>query len=343
MTGPTGGSSRSDVDPTTEPDRGTVDLSVVLIAENEADRIAACLESVFEACRGVGSFEVILVDSASTDATVELASEYPITVLRIPEWATVSCGAGRFVGDRVAQGEMVLHVDGDMVVSGEWLPRAIEALRDPEVAGVEGWLDESPATTPRGVDKIGGVMLYDAAVLAAVGGFDPYLLGYEDVDVGFRLREAGYRLVRLPEVSAVHDEDPTVSEPVRRWRKGYLTAPGQTIRKWVDSPPMLRRLLRRQRYKLLLVGWLSLGVLSLLSGPLALGWLLLSVLGFAGVASRRGVRGAVQLLLAKSMGVAGLLVGLTTPTPPASSFPLASVEVVQEGQVHEDPPTTDHP
>lgn len=331
------------VDPTTPPDRGAVRLSVVVITENEEDRVRECIESIFETCRAVPSFEVILVDSASTDRTVEYATDYPITVLRIPDEHTVSCGAGRYVGDRVARGELVLHVDGDMTLTESWLPRAIEQLEDSNIAAVEGTLDESTQVGVVDVDKVGGVMLYDAAALAEVGGFDPYLLGYEDVDVGFRLKEAGYRLVRLPEVSAIHHDDGAFAEPVRRWQQGYLTAPGQTIRKWARSPSMLWRLLRRQQYKVALASWLGVGLVSVFSKARFLGWLAVSLVGFGALASKRGVPAATRLFLSKAMGVVGLAVGLSIPTPDAASYPLDAIEVVQDGGVHEGAAATDPP
>lgn len=324
------------VDPTVSVENGRIPLSVVIIAENEEDRIEDCIESVFEACRSVPAFEVILVDSASTDRTVELAAKYDITILRIPDEHTVSCGAGRYVGDQVASGEMVLHVDGDMTLSKEWLPRAITYLKaHDDVAGVEGCLDESSHSEIRDVDKIGGVMLYDADALAEAGGFDPYLLGYEDVDVGFQLRAAGYRLVCLPEVSATHREEGTISKPLRRWRQGYYIAPGQTIRKRAGSPAVLKRLLKRQRYNAGLLGWLSVGAVTLLSPPLFIVWLLFSAIGFGVVASRLGVSGAVDFLAAKGFGTVGILVGLGERTPPAEEFPLSAIEVVATGRTFE--------
>lgn len=319
---------------TTRSENERIALSVVIIAENEEDRIRECIESVFDACRGVSSFEIILVDSASTDRTVDRATEYPITVVRIPEEHTVSCGAGRYVGDHFASGSMVLHVDGDMELTETWLPRAIERLREGNVAAVEGHLDESTATDAVDVDKIGGVMLYDAETLRGIGGFDPYLRGYEDIDVGYQLSGAGYRLLRLPEVSATHHEEESVSEPLRRWRQGYLTASGQTIRKWRRSPSMLQRLVRRQQYKLGLLGWAGVGLVSLVSLPLLLGWLLVSALGFGAVATRVGVAEAAQFFIAKAMGLVGLAVGLSHPTAPASEYPLQAVDVIADGDVH---------
>ena len=314
------------VDPTTPSEIGRLPLSVVIIAENEEARIRQCIQSVFEACRAVEAFEVILVDSSSTDRTVERALEYPITVLRIPEEHTVSCGAGRYVGDRIASGEMVLHVDGDMTLT--------ERLREPDVAAVEGCLDRSTQDEIREVDKVGGVMLYDAAALRDIGGFDPYLLGYEDVDVGFRLRDAGYRLLRLPTVSAVHHDDGAVTESFRRWRQGYLIAPGQTIRKWAGSPTILWRLIRRQRYELGVLAWVCAGAVAAISTPLAVGWLLLSALGVGVVTSRLGVRGAIDFFMAKCFGLVGLAVGLRHRTRAAETYPVNAVEVVAEGPVH---------
>ncbi|MUV88813.1 glycosyltransferase [Halapricum sp. CBA1109] len=321
------------VDPTTAAEPGAITLSVVVITENEADHVRECLASVIAACQSVEEFEVILVDSASTDRTVEYASEYPVTVLRIPEEHTVSCGAGRFVGDQVATGEYVLHIDGDMTLTEEWLPAALAYLRDTDAVAAEGCLDESTQEEVVDVEKIGGVMLYDAAVLRSVGGFDPFLPGYEDIDVGFKLRTAGHRLVRLPAVSAIHHHEDAATEPLRRWRQGYYTAPGQTVRKWLRSPPILGRLLARQQYKLGLFGWLCLGVGSLRSRPLRLAWLALSIAAFAVVARKRGVAGAADFFVVKGFGLVGLAAGLTERTPPADSFPLAAVEVVATGRV----------
>jgi glycosyltransferase involved in cell wall biosynthesis len=322
------------VDPATPAKKGRVPLSVVIIAENEEEWIRECIESVFAACRGVSAYEVILVDSASTDRTVERAAEYPITILRIPEEHAISCGAGRYVGDRVASGEYVCHVDGDMTLTETWLPRAMEYLYDhADAAAVEGCLDSSTQTDVREVNKVGGVMLYDAHALAEVGGFDPYLLGYEDVDVGFQLKTAGYRLVRLPEVSAEHhDEGGAIAEPLRRWRQGYAVAPGQAIRKRARSPRVLRLLIGRQRYSLGLLAWLVAGVAAAASRRRRRGWLLLSVAAFAAVAARLGVPDAVGFVAAKAIGIVGLAVGLGRPTRRPESFPVSTVEVVAPGE-----------
>ena len=311
-------------------------LSVVLITENEADRIETCLDSVFAACRrAVPSFEVILVDSASTDETVERASDYPITIERIPAEHTVSCGAGRYVGDAAARGDLTLHVDGDMELTEEWLARAAAYLRDhDDVAAVEGCLDESDQDGVVDVDKVGGCMLYDAAALESVGGFDPWLVGYEDVDAGYRLSTAGYRLVRLPDVSAVHPTGDGLSEPLRRWRMGYYFASGQTMRKSLDSPRMLAKLLARQRYKAGLFGWLLLGLAVLPRRRALAGWVGGSLVAFAALAALRGPAGAARFTVRKCLGLAGVPVGLAKEARDPETFPLEAVERVRTGPIH---------
>lgn len=308
-------------------------LSVVIIAYNEEDRIRECIESVFNACRDVDGFEVILVDSNSTDRTVEYATEYPITVLRIPSDDLTTPSAGRYVGTQVASAERILFVDGDMELTETWLPEAMVYLEaHDDVAAVEGCLNSSTQTGISEADKLGGAMLSDAEALDEIGGFDPYLRSNEDIDVGFRLRAAGYRLVRLPEVSVIHPEDDTISEPIRRWGHGYYIGQGQILRNRLGSPTILRWQLRRQRYKLGLLAWLSAGVVSLFVTPLLLLWTLLSLLGFGIVASRRGVMRSVTILTAKTFGIAGLFIGLTRPIPPAEEYPLSAVEVVATGR-----------
>jgi len=221
-----------------------------------------------------------------------------------------------------------------MTLTEAWLPRAIEYLDDhPDAAAVEGCLDRSTQTDVREVDKVGGVMLYDAHALAAVGGFDPYLLGYEDVDVGFQLKSAGYRLVRLPDVSAEHHDDGgALVEPLRRWRQGYTVASGQAIRKRAGSPAVLRPLIARQQYKLGLLAWIAAGIAAASSPARRAGWLLLSAAAFAVVAAKLGVTGAVNFVAAKTAGLVGLAAGLRLSTQAPETFPVSDVEVVAAGK-----------
>ena|SRR5713226_363525 len=103
------------------------ELSVVLISKNQAWNISRLIESVLQATSSVPSKEIILVDSASTDETVERASRYPISILRLQPGQRLSPAIGRFVGYKQTQGEYVLFLDGDteLVRVGSRMPFAL--------------------------------------------------------------------------------------------------------------------------------------------------------------------------------------------------------------------------
>lgn len=320
----------------TEP----LSLSVVVPTYNEADRIEACLDSVFDACRAadaVESFEVVLVDSNSTDRTVELAREFPITVLEIPDDDLTTPGAGRYVGTRYVDGESILFVDGDMVLEDGWLPQALEYVADDGAAAVDGYLNEPPAHAEvREVDSVRGVALYDADALESVGGFHPYLESVEDIHLGFELNAAGYRLLRLPRVAASHPVADTISEPIRRWRRGYTRGTGQALRTSLTSPRLLPKHLYRIRFRLVLGVWLALGAASLASGGGVLVWLVLSVAGFGAVAAvRGGVSDAATWVGYKLSLLVGLVIGLFDEPDSPDRFPVERVEVLTVGPVHD--------
>ena len=311
------------------------ELSVVVVTYNEEQRIRDCLDSVFRTCEGLTTFEVVLVDSNSTDRTVEIAREFPVTVLQIADDDITTPAAGRFVGTQTARANRILFVDGDMILRRAWLSEALSYLREhPDVAGVDGELNEpAGAEHPRPIDAIRGVALYEADALDAVGGFDPYLRSLEDVYLGFELITAGYDLYRLPSVAADHPDRSPVSDPVRRWRRGYMDGTGQAIRKSLRRPRVLAKVVGRLRYKLFLSTWLLIGMVAALSASVLVVWLALSALGASVVASRLGLGGTVYFFYAKFVGILGMVRGLRIQPRDPEGFPLESVQEIQRGTV----------
>ncbi len=313
-------------------------LTVVVVTRNEAAHVAECLDSVFELCSDGPATEVILVDSNSSDESVEIATEFPATVLRIPSDELASPGAGRHVGTKYATGEYILFVDGDMKMETGWLDAALEAIEDPNVVGVSGHLNSvsEPGITSQ-VEALRGVALYDREALESVGGFDPYLQASEDRDVGYRLTAQGYRLVQIPYVVAHHQPANHIGEPLRRWRQGYFHGVGQAVRKATDDPRVLGRHLFSLRHAILVVGWVALGLVLLGSGTsrrTTLTWAGLSVLGAGGYVARTGPEELVVDSCSYFLTVVGLVLGALGRQTPADAYPLCRVEVVKRA----DPP-----
>src|SRR5690625_2320332 len=86
-------------------------LSVIIITKNEADNIAACLDSVAFAD------EFIVVDSGSTDDTREIARQKGALVTRTDDWPGFGPQKNRALA--LATGEWVLSIDADERVTPE--------------------------------------------------------------------------------------------------------------------------------------------------------------------------------------------------------------------------------
>jgi glycosyltransferase involved in cell wall biosynthesis len=89
------------------------ELSVVLISKNQEWNIARLVESVLKETDRLPAREIVLVDSASTDRTIEIAAQYPISVLRLCPKQRLTAAAGRYVGTKQTRGGLVLFLDGD--------------------------------------------------------------------------------------------------------------------------------------------------------------------------------------------------------------------------------------
>lgn len=91
---------------TTNP---TKKLSVTIITKNEENAIGDCLSSV------AWADEVIVVDSGSTDKTVEICKSYGAKVLITKDWPGFGCQKNRALS--LATNEWVLSIDADEKVS----------------------------------------------------------------------------------------------------------------------------------------------------------------------------------------------------------------------------------
>lgn len=203
------------------------ELSVVLIARNEEEMIADCIESVIKACdyakeKGVlGSYEVILSDSASTDRTVEIAKKYPVRIVQLRSSWKLSAPAGRYIGSLYANGKYVFFTDGDCIVYENFIARALPYLSDEKVAGVVGYEREHVAegnffyesikaeaekNEPKSVERVDwiGKGIFKRDILMKAGSYNPWLRGCEERELCFRIRKLGYGFLSLPFPGNLH-------------------------------------------------------------------------------------------------------------------------------------------
>jgi len=209
-------------------------LSVVVIGRNEGERLVRCLESISAMDPAGGPVEVIYVDSASTDQSVERAGRFGARVVRInPEYP---CAAvGRNAGWRAARAAIVLFLDGDTILAPAFAACASRQFDDPMVAVVFGGRREINTNNsiynrvldldwiaPPGPDVVcGGDALIRRDVLEQVGGYDERLIAGEDADLSARIRALGYNIVRLNARMTGHDLD--IRRFSQYWRRSVRT------------------------------------------------------------------------------------------------------------------------
>ena len=110
-------------------------VSVVIPVKNGRATLAVCLEAIL--AQTVPS-EIIVIDSGSTDGTLELLARYPVQVHPIAP-AEFNHGETRNLGVRLARGELVaMTVQDARPVDDRWLERMVKHFDDPQVAGVCG-------------------------------------------------------------------------------------------------------------------------------------------------------------------------------------------------------------
>jgi GT2 family glycosyltransferase len=314
----------------------------VLISKNQAWNIERLTASVLHATAGRPATEIVLVDSASTDDTVDRACAYPITVLRLHPDQPLTPAAGRWVGYRHTHGARVLFLDGDMELCPGWLEQAGRVLDTrPDAAAVTGQIVDLPKTAGPGdkpprpprpmgapvpVPFAGGAALYRRAVLEQVGCFNPYANSDEEPELGVRIRHADYCLLRIPYPLAYHYTAPSGALPtlVGRWRRNLFLGVGQNMRSLLGTP-FFRPYLRERGYGCVPALVLTAGAAGVLWAVRRRGWAGVTawaLLGLAGVAGdairKRSLYRTLHSLLERVFIMDGMVRGfLQRPADPA--------------------------
>lgn len=113
-------------------------ISVVIPVRNEAAKIKACIEGIL--AQSVSVHEIIVLDSGSTDGTLEILAQYPSVRVVPIEPSDFNHGETRNVGVREAEGAafVLLTVGDARPVDDRWIERLLNGFSDERVAGVCG-------------------------------------------------------------------------------------------------------------------------------------------------------------------------------------------------------------
>jgi len=216
----------------------TTSLAIVVVNWNAAEALRLCLRSL--RCQEDTAFELVVVDNGSGDGSSEVVhDEFPAARL-VPTGANLGFAAACNLGIRASTGDWVLTLNNDTEVAPGLVGRLREAaaaaaadvgMLQPRLVlrgrgrlnstGVlvhrDGTADDRDFDAPLGArpspDEVmcvtAGAGLYRRAMLEATrlpsGYFDPgFFMYFEDVDLGWRSRLAGWRAQYVPTASVEH-------------------------------------------------------------------------------------------------------------------------------------------
>jgi GT2 family glycosyltransferase len=189
-------------------------VSVVVCSYNGGGTLEQCLASLGQL--DYPAYEVIVVNDGSTDETRAILARFP--EVRAIHQPNRGLSVARNVGLRAASGAIVAYTDSDCFADPDWLTHLVYQLQRSGAAAVggpnltpeDGWLAACVGAAPgqpthvlesdQVAEHIPGCnMAFRREALEAINGFDPrYRKAGDDVDVCWRLQQAGYWITFAP-------------------------------------------------------------------------------------------------------------------------------------------------
>jgi glycosyltransferase involved in cell wall biosynthesis len=226
-------------------------ISVIVPVRNDPGHLRVCLAGLRAST--FDRYEIVVVNDASTDSTVEVAREFGVRLFDMEERR--GPGLARNRGAEQAQGEILLFVDADVVVHPDTLARVAAAFEaEPELDALFGSYDAQPGERAffaqyknlfhhyvhqQGAGRAStfwaGCGAMRRAVFLEMGGFSaiydrPCI---EDIELGARMFRAGRRVALIKTVQATH---------LKRWTlRGILRSDV-----WDRGVPWTRLILREK-------------------------------------------------------------------------------------------------
>lgn len=242
-----------------------ISVSIVIPVFNKCDYTLRCLNSILENTSNI-SYEVVVVDNASSDQTPEMLSSFEgLVVIRNDEnkGFVDACN----IGAAASKGEFILFLNNDTEVTPGWLEAMCQPFED-ERTGLVGaklvypdgtlqeagniiWQDATGWNYGRGddpkkpeycykknVDYCSGACLQIRRSLwEEIGGFDRRYVPayYEDTDLCFEARNRGYDVVFQPEAVVVHYEGISSGTDINKGYKRFQQVNhAKFLEKWKD-------------------------------------------------------------------------------------------------------------
>ena len=178
-------------------------ISVVLTTKNEEKNISKLLDSLMGQEE---PYEVIIVDSDSTDKTKEIINSYSKKNKNIKLFSYPGTrGDSMNYGIKQATGDAISFIGGDDVADKNWIKEIRKGLENADI--VVGDLIPTEEEKLKNIESVklfhngvnvsypGTNTTYKKEILDKIGGFDPWFSSAEDIEINLRAVEAGYKII----------------------------------------------------------------------------------------------------------------------------------------------------
>ncbi|MGH7790877.1 MAG: glycosyltransferase family 2 protein, partial [Thermodesulfobacteriota bacterium] len=190
---------------------------------NGGEYLSRCLDALLAS--SYQSYEIIVVDDASTDDSPEISQKKGAVVYKLPRQSGPA--AARNYGAGKACGDVFLFIDSDVLVERDTMARVASAFRnDPGTSAVFGSYDDSPSAADllsqfrnlfhhfihqnsrNDADTFwAGCGAMRREIFCVLGGFDESRYSrpsIEDIELGLRLRKRGCKIRLDKELTVKH-------------------------------------------------------------------------------------------------------------------------------------------
>ena len=286
-------------------------VGVVVIGRNEGQRLQRCLRSLLS--QGAGP--IVYVDSGSSDDSVPFARSLGVIVVNLDTSIPFTMARGRNAGfeelsRRFPTLRWVQFVDGDCEVRSDWIARARQVIesraevaavcgrrreRHPE-ASIYNRLADMEWNAPTGeVEECGGDVLFRCPVFLELGGFNPRMIAGEEPELCVRVRERGYKILRIDAEMTLHDAAMLRFSQwwTRAVRGGHSYAEGMAMHGAGETRHNVRRTLSALAYGVVLPALFG-GALVFAATGIGFGPITASVLAIVPAAYARAAYGAYR-------------------------------------------------
>lgn len=229
--------------------------SIIIRTKNEEALLGETLARV--RAQTAQDFEVIVVDSGSTDRTLEIARSFPVEIIEMPA-REFTYGRSLNLGSARARGNVLVNLSAHALpLTREWLAQLLGHFADPQVAGAWGGqtarMDGTPSPRVYSQDLAEylrdvylGFSNANGAVRRSLWEKRPWredLPGTEDKEWAHWALTSGHRLVfdGRAEVFHYHKES-----AIKAWRRAHREHAGYGA--FIDLPPISAAEVLRQTY-----------------------------------------------------------------------------------------------